>query len=123
MDKIEEAETTSESRLLTDDEIRKVLKQANDEAQEYGDDDKPLPERAVAKAQDVKTDAYYKEKYKGCVKLAEDRKEDEEYLIRKLMSLVREVPPSKEVPGLLELTVLKYARDIIERGWRKVILE
>jgi hypothetical protein len=41
----------AERLLLTDAEIRDALKLANDQAQEYGDDGKPLPEREVAKAQ------------------------------------------------------------------------
>jgi hypothetical protein len=37
--------------LLKEDEIKQALKEANDKAQDYGDDLQPLPERNVAKAQ------------------------------------------------------------------------
>jgi len=40
--------------LLSDEGIRKAIKQAMDEGQEYGDDGKPLPEKLVAKAQHAK---------------------------------------------------------------------
>ncbi len=39
------------SRLLTDEEIRTALQDAMRKAQDYGDDGKPLPERAIAQAQ------------------------------------------------------------------------
>jgi len=40
-----------EQLLLTDGEIRRAMKKANDDAQLYGDDGNPLPEKEVAKAQ------------------------------------------------------------------------
>jgi len=40
-----------EMPLLSDEEIRKAIKEAMDMGQEYGDDGEPLPERCVAKAQ------------------------------------------------------------------------
>ena len=36
---------------LTDQQIRDAIKRANSEAQKYGDDGKPLPEREIADAQ------------------------------------------------------------------------
>jgi hypothetical protein len=37
--------------LLKEDEIKQALKEANDKAQDYGDDLQPLPERNVARKQ------------------------------------------------------------------------
>ncbi len=43
--------TLDKQFILTDEEIRQALKEANRKAQDYGDDNEPLPERAVAQAQ------------------------------------------------------------------------
>ena len=48
--------------LLTDEQIRKILKEAMNAGQEYGDDGEPLPERCVAKVQYKKMVAFLKSK-------------------------------------------------------------
>jgi hypothetical protein len=59
----------SKDLLLSDQEIRMILKQAMDEAQEYGDDGEPLPERLVAKAQLAHCEQRVRE---DCQKLIEE---------------------------------------------------
>ncbi len=51
--------------LLTDTEIRRAHSKAMEQAQEYGDDGNPIPERAIAKAQLAKSSAYYEKKIAG----------------------------------------------------------
>ena len=46
---------------------------------------------------------------------------NEEYLIGKLTSLISETRIPAECPEvMLPFTVLKYTRDILEEGWRKI---
>ena len=46
-----ESRMKAENTIMSDGDIRNALKLAIDEAQEYGDDDLPLPEKEIAKAQ------------------------------------------------------------------------
>lgn len=55
--------------MMSDGEIRQKMKQAMDEAQEYGDDGEPLPEKVVVREQRIRDQA------EKDAQLSADRKE------------------------------------------------
>ena len=60
----------------------------------------------------------------GYVELVDDPHLNEEYLIRKLSQIVGETRiPYECSEEMRPFVVLKYSRDILDAGWRKVILE